>query len=1199
MSPAPMETRSIAVTFANSGIVTKSSPDELPITAYKALINVYTDQENSISVRKGFTRLNDGLLHEPYSFHYLRDETGQTYRYAIALAYLYCAPVSPVYDDFDPLVGGGSLSSASDPRAIFATYTLYGQEVKPYAFMADGTVFLKHQGGTANPVRRVGIPAPTVAAIPDPVANTQVLIDDCSAAYTDDVVTSTHPAGHSGNCVQLALGATGAGGSYKSLGTVDLGADNMDDVIELWVRFPTASDAEHCTQLIVMFNISATPADTSFTTRFEKVITPSMFELATQPGSTGRSDTYRNLVTFATGDLIAGRTTAIGGPGTPYALGFRGSLTADQRRQIDMETGVPSQLGPGYGIWNRIRIMKSEFNRVGESAITSPTLSWATITAIRFDITGDAACTVQVDEVNLNTTGHIFGTDITWTFTYYNSKTGTESDYAPVAPVRYPYANLDTFSLLLPTAPSITPPLANPDKIRIYRMGGTVTSFQFVDEVPYTAGATYLYYDDHRDSELGQVMDMDNQLCPSDVKGVELYDDRLWTWGSSDDPPNMVRFSKKVQVESFPADSYIYAGTGSEHIQRVMEFDGELFVLTINKIYRVVGSDEQTYRAVTTPFSQGLKSPHGICRGNKNIYMLSYDGIYEFPSGRKISLPINHVFLGETVNEIPPIASGTEQFVAMAFWDSKVYFSYRATDNPYITNDRTLVWDTIYERWHLYLYGAQGLFFEPDNNILIGGNLVQWTGMVDGVATGFSYSGSWPMWLEHGLVDVCSGATKGIFWAVDTKEFDLGYPDQDKRFIDFVVDADTQGFVVLLQAGFDLPGGTAPTVTYEPLGVFHTHGRDQFVIPCPTLDGDSRLARRLCLRMLATTDPTSPAAVKIYKIVHRILLEPMRHKTFVTDWADYGVASPKFFRELWIELDTYGHPLSHIEVQVDQAIAETIIANTVSTGRTKFFYGLQPDLRGTLARLKIVPGLDPSGIQWEVKLYDHGFITMPEPPCLNTQQTPYTDEQWPYNKLWKEVVLDVDTINLPVVFHFWLDGHIHQSFEVKTAHRQLITHSLEIDTIGKLGRLTVDDDFLDACGNPLCFRYYGHHYVFDKEPADVTLADSYDQLLNYDRYKILRRFWIAMKNPDCDVSMQIWADEDLKTTKTIALEYPATGFSKRRIDLESAIKGKLFRVIFRGTFPFEIYWERSEVEMKGLNSEDGYNRVRLSPPQTF
>jgi hypothetical protein len=1286
--PNPTASKSIPVTFASSGIVLKSAPDELPITAYKALVNCFTDQENSISVRRGFSRLNDGLTHNPHSFFFLKDFTGQSFRYAIANSTLWVAPVSPIYDDFTPIVGSqGILSVAADPRAIFASYTLVGNEMHPYIFMADGTQFLKHPGGAANPARRVGIPKPVGSPTVEFQENTVSIIEACedSTEWTaDGAAKATIGAGAEGNAISVTIaGASSAGGVYKATEQygypviMDLGAEDLDEVIEVWLQFPTAADALNCSQIVLAFGLSLAGDDKTFATRYEKAIVPSDYEAASQLGSTGRTETYDSDSEGAFARLFWYRSTT---SGPLEALGLINRTVSEQDQGDQSGAGTPKAVWPGYAVWNRVRIKKSEFNRVGESALTRPDLNWSTVTAVRIDVTTNdgGGSTVYVDEIQYLLTGKLFGQDIQWVYTFYDSKTNTESDFSEISAAPYPGANYDQFKLTLQTNPLTTAPLANPDKIRIYRMGGTLTQFQLVDEIDYVAGVNPVFIDNVSDQLMGSVLELDNQLPPIRVKGVELHDNRLWTWGgyieqdqfsietaswvagvatvttvlphgyaigdlvqiiaasvagyvgeytiasvpATDqftvalvanpggvansgsvwrlipEPPNRVRFSKKVDVEHFPASNYIYAGTGSEQVQRCMEHDGELFIYTLTRVYRVAGGNEATYEAVPTAVHQGLRSPHGISRGLRGLYMHAYDGIYEFPSGRKISETINQVFFGATINEIPPIAAGMESYSAMGFWDSKIYFSYRSTTEPSITNDRMLVWDTIYERWHFYLYGAQALFLEPENNILVGGNLVQWDSIVDGVAANFSYSGPWPMRLENGFADTCYAQgeddVRGIFWAVDTREYDLGFPDQEKRFIDFVMDADTQGVPIALQVAFD-PAGSGPvTADHEPMGTFSTYGRAQTIMPVPMAEGDSRLAKRVQIRLIAKTDPTATALTRIYKLIHRILLEPPRHKTFVTEWSDYGVASPKFFRELWIELDTFGAILESIEVQIDQALAYVIICNTVSTGQMKFFYGMPPDLRGTLARLKIIPAGDA-----EVKLYDHGFQVMAEPPPINSQQTPYSDEGWHYNKLWKEVVLDIDTMDNVIPWHFWLDGKITQSFDIQTDCRREVTISLEKDMIGKLGRLTVDENCLDECCLPVNFRYYGHHYIIQQEPADVTLADSYEQLLNYDRFKILKRFWISMKNPDCDVSMEIWVDGVLKATKVIPADPLASGHSKRRVDLKSALKGKLFRIIFSGPFAFEIYWEKSEVEMKGLNPEDGYQPYKLAPPQTF
>lgn len=1223
----PRQPQSVAITFANTGIVLRSSPDEIPLTSYKALVNVITDRENTISVRRGFVRLNNGLPSEPYSCYYLQDANGTKWRYAIAGGKLYVAPVENPNDpdiwplslgtDFAFVPGGDNLASSGEIRPIWATYSLHGYESKPYVFLADGTAFLKHAGGM-NAARRIGIPKPTKAMTVSVEPNDYVTIDsfESTASWSEDNSTvESYDRIGTGDAMSITITGEGAtGGAYRKFTSgsddilLELGQDDLDEAIEIWIKFDSNESANNCKEIIISFGLSETPGDVTFSTRFEKAISPSIFESASQAGSLGRGSSYSDLISSGIDPLTQRNVSAI----TNEVGDYDPSKIQDLVSQIS--GAQPVIMPPGSQVWNVLRIKKSEFIRIGTSGLTAPELSWDTVSAMRIDIKnkdsveGSGNCTIGFDDCVLLTTGKLFGVDLAWTYTYYNSNTDTESDYGPITDVPYPGASFDQFRLSFPICPGITPPAADPDKIRIYRRGGTISQFSLVDSIDYTPGVKPSdYIDNVPDDLLGQQLDTDNQLPPVGVEGIAIYDDRLWTWGGytvSDDgseipePPNRLRFSKAVRIEHFPSDSnYVLVGNAADKIVRCLEADGELFVFTTNKVYRIVGSDGN-YRAVGTPINQGLVSKHGIARGLRSVYLQSYDGIYEFPSGKKLTEPINQVFMGDYVNEIPPIEQTRRSECSIAHWDNKIYFSYPRTSGAGITNDAMLVWDIIYERWHWYLYGARYLFAEPDTNILVGCGITQWDSFKDGVPDNISYGGAWPMRLEYGFYDQCSSGNRGIFWAVDTKDYDLGMPDQEKRLIDMVVDADSQGGSFGVQMAFDMRRTEVPygPSEYETIGTVQTIGRERVILPIPLGTGSSSLATRFAIRLLGKSPTDAVGATRIYKIIHRVLVEPPRHRTHVTEWSDYGVPGPKFFRELWVDLDTFGYPLDSIEVQIDQEVAYTISPVEATNGQTRLYFGLPIDLRGSLARIKLVP----TGTN-ELKLYDHSFQVMAEPPLVNTLQTPWSDEGWPYPKLWKEVLLDIDTDSMQMTANFWLDGSVVHWFNVVTRNgRQRLTYSLPKDLIGKLGRITISTSHLDpiAC-EAQGVRIYGVYYLTDKQPADVTFADSYEQLFSYPRIKVLRRMWIAIKNPDADVTMSIYCDEVLKYRHTITSERLASGFSKRRIDIPSSVKGRLFRIIFESTFPFQIYWDKSEWEIKDLNSEDGYRRELMSPPQTM
>jgi hypothetical protein len=859
------------------------------------------------------------------------------------------------------------------------------------------------------------------------------------------------------------------------------------------------------------------------------------------------------------------------------------------------------------GVFQQIQFFKSDFAFNNNSGSTLDDIDWTTVSAVAVElitidpVTGSNSCSISFDNLIYSPTGKLSGVDLEWTYTFYDSITDTESDYADAFANNTGTLTNAQVILSFPATPATTPPMANPDKIRIYRMGGTLEQFQLIAEIDYIEGFAFTWTDNVSDIDAGDVLEEDNQLPPEEVEGCEIWDDRMWTWGGVgldgiQEPLNRLRFSKGTRVNLFPSENYIYIGSGNEEIRRVLEHDGELFIFTTTTVYRIVGSgSDSSYKAQSTSVKQGLINKFDACRGVRGLYMRAYDGIYEFPNGRKISESINPIFFGENVNGIEPVAAGREMEEAMGFSDSKLMFSYCSTTDPSIRNDRMLVWDTLYERWSWRIYGAQNLFFEPETNILIGDNLTQWYSVIPGVPVTVRRSGNYPIHLDYGNGDQCSDPTTGdlivygIPVIIDTKEYDLGYPDQEKQFIELIVDADTQGYPVTLQATFD--GGE-----FEPIGTIQTAVRQRVAFAITMEDSNSYMAVRMSLRLQFESDPNADASTRIYKIVHRVLLEPPRRRTHVTDWDSVGIEGDKYFRQLRIEMDTFGHPLEKIEVEVDHQIIKTITENISSDGRHQFYYGLGIDQRGSIGRVKIYTDGD-----WEVKVYSLSFDVIPEPTLINSIQLPWTDNGFPYRKLWKQIELDIDTAGKLIQFDFWLDKEIVQSFQVVTDARQKVVQSLNAELFGKIGRVTVDVDILGTDGIPQGVRLYGDPlYVTDQRNPDVTLADSFEQVLAYERKKIVKQMWYVVENPNADVQLDLYIDNILKGSFTIPLNgslYPK--FSVRRMDFNSAFKGKLFRYVFSSTQAFEIDWARTHIVLRDVNTEETHRRPELNPPATY
>jgi hypothetical protein len=467
-------------------------------------------------------------------------------------------------------------------------------------------------------------------------------------------------------------------------------------------------------------------------------------------------------------------------------------------------------------------------------------------------------------------------------------------------------------------------------------------------------------------------------------------------------------------------------------------------------------------------------------------------------------------------------------------------------------DDPVLVYDFLYDRWYHSNLRASTMLAEFDTNTLISGQ-----------ADGHIYQ------LEDGYTD--SGAA--IPFEVWTKSLHLGAPDQDKQWGDLALDIDTGGQTVTVQLYFnngDLSDAPVPVSTF---------GRK--LVQIPIVVGNSKMALNCQLRISGSVG----VRVTIYKAIFRVLLEPPRRRSFVTEWTKDGSDGRKIYRTVVLELDTLGGQIN-VDFQLDGA--ETAVQTfplVETTGRELLYLSMEPDIVGKLRRLYFRQAND--GLESVFKLYNEKVEALPQPINPIIFQSEWTDKGYPYSKYWKEIVLEVDTFGGNRTVEFQLDNARAQLLTVNTASRRRVTLSLNQDLIGKLGRILIT-------GGETAL--YAHDYVVEPEPPDVTIADTLELTFGYDRYKVLKRMWVTMKAPAA-VTLKIYADEALRTTETLPASNLTTGWKKLEVKLPSGIKGKLLRFVFTSPVAFRLYWTQLECEFKPLGTGSGWSRYKFQPPQ--
>lgn len=1067
------EYKPVTVHFSNKGVDLRTVTDELALGEYAALSNFSSDQEGSVRNRRGSSLLNTAGALSSTDVHTLWRLKGLSaaYRYAGANDKLFraaspfttygqilpgatwlTARVYKVGDFVVPTVtnghtfrcttagtsGGGeptwstgagtttadntvvwTESNFSGASMLLEDYAV-GIDTKPWSFFCDADAFIKDSG--AGSPSLAGIVPPTTTPTVATNAYASKTIEDCEDYTT---WTKTDP----GAILTLSnegtikrIGTNSLKCAFSGAGTAQISENKTLDLANLSAASPTSdpihlfvysSAPQNIGEMLLQFSVG----DTTFNEHYEKALSPSIL----QPG-----------VNFTT---------------TTHVLADPVSQRMNVLNQIEDPTDLAAfqvaQMEPGANVWTEFKIAKTDFLSV---LATDSTKTWGDVKAIRINLNVTGVTNIYFDDWTLVGGGSLDGIDYTWKYIYRNSTTGTLSNPSPVSasPVTSPVQQSVTVTVAYSRDPQV-------DKIDVYRSGGTATNYQYsgsASNSPAAAGATTTYSDNIADAVLGATLETDNAR-PLNFAAIVLHNETLFGWGASGDPPNAVRFSKRVYVEQWPPSYLLYVGSGGDKVVRLVSNGEQLFAVTLSQVYRIIGSDASSYQTISTGFNRGMDDNiFGLCKTPAGAAMIAYDGVYEFPTGRKLSQPIDGIFHGLTLNGIPPINTAALGVIRLVFYDNDIHMYYPSGSAT--TNNGETVFDTLYERWEPSTQAARSCLAEKDTNIL-----------VIGKTNGNIYQA------EIGTTD----AGTAIDVSLQTKYMHMDYPGQEKIWSDFALDVDTGGQDISVQLVFN--------------------------------NGD------------------------------------------VSD-----------------------------TVQTVNTSSRTLTTVSIFSGAGEKALNCQLRIAGSLSA--------------EIILYKAIFYVKIEPPARSAFQTEWTDNGYPYDKYWKEILLELDTSNAAATVHLDLDSvnDAGSTYSVTANGRQRVTLSVPRDTIGKIGRLR----FTGAA-----VKLYTFDFVVQNDPPDVTIADSLEQSFGYDRFKTLKRVWIAYK-ASAALSMAVYADERLMTTETIPASALTSGWVKSEVRLPPNIKGKYMHFVFTSSASFKIYWTDSEAEWKPLDPGSGYQRNKFQPP---
>jgi hypothetical protein len=348
------------------------------------------------------------------------------------------------------------------------------------------------------------------------------------------------------------------------------------------------------------------------------------------------------------------------------------------------------------------------------------------------DDEGDYGC--GLDDVSLNTNPY------RWVYTYYNSRTGAESNPSDemsveVANIKFTQYNDDGTLKRRGQAVKITgfvkPTDPQVDRLRIYRLGGTLNEYLLEQEVPWDT-VEFTSFESDVAIAANPILSFQNDvpfttLVPSDdsedIPGqyieeedefgitapTSLYETPMGrAWGpfagsyifACGDPyrPGVVYWTNAGNPDGASDLNEVQVTSTITPLQNGFVFGGNSFVWTKDDLYALDWSGPTAIPAFSpreTPLGMGLSAPEAFAVGTKGVFFLSKDGIYvtdcQTYAQSITEDSLKPIFLGQEVG-IGDVDAGDEVYLKPVNWDeewiSECYLMVAANELHF------LYWDT-------------------------------------------------------------------------------------------------------------------------------------------------------------------------------------------------------------------------------------------------------------------------------------------------------------------------------------------------------------------------------------------------------------------------------------------------------------------------------------------------------------------------
>lgn len=601
---------------------------------------------------------------------------------------------------------------------------------------------------------------------------------------------------------------------------------------------------------------------------------------------------------------------------------------------------------------------------------------------------------------------------------------------------------------------------------------------------------------------------------------------------------NVLYKSKTGQPEAFPIVNLNTGGSGSlevgtpeNPIVAIMEFNGQLICMNRSKIYMVRVWRDQMQAPIETPAQRGLFGRHAWCKSDNEVWYVAYDGVYSWRGGESIkrSEAIDPLFKGETIvidddTIIYPISfDRTEEagnnFVSdadrirLSYHENEIYLLYKDGDvssgEPHL-----LRYHTVYDRWSYDTKIPTAMLLEED----IGNLIWAQSTTVDEVTTASLLIDKTPPTLTDPYTtdDWSSDRSDGtsITWAVKTPHFSLGAPTLQKVFVDFTIELKNPNNSLTVETYYDF-SNTKDTVDEFTINAGSNNRRR---LSFPLKSGRAMEAYSVSFKFTGTTG----RRVDLHSLSFRWFPLEQMQRGGAYNWDDLGYPHDKRLQQVTVKYDSEGYEvplymdtLSGIDGNTFAAAAQTFTLHSnvqtypptaSSTGpiHTRVTFPVNDGHIVKMIRMR--PDV-PSDQQQKFKILGYEFLFEKLPPD-KVLFTPWSAEGYPCEKIFRELILDVDTGGVDAAVEVQVDGedpdalrytHERVNTTSEDKHRILTLHS---DIIGKQVRL------LNAPGTGGKFQLFEHKFNWIPEPCKVLNWDGYEQTFGYNGFKVIKQIWV-------------------------------------------------------------------------------------------